>query len=55
MSGLIGLLRTVAPTYFWYAVFEFLEAMCASGIFTCSFALGKPVPYIYIYIYSLVM
>ncbi|KAK9874719.1 hypothetical protein WA026_005536 [Henosepilachna vigintioctopunctata] len=38
--GIFGLIKAFSPTYEWFCVFEFIEAVFAAGIYVCGFILG---------------
>ncbi|XP_044259278.1 organic cation transporter protein-like [Tribolium madens] len=40
LCGVCGLLRTLAPTYIWFLVFEFLDAAFGAGSYVCGFIMG---------------
>ncbi|CAH1373368.1 unnamed protein product [Tenebrio molitor] len=40
ICGLFGLIRSFAPSYEWFLVFEFLDAAFGSGSYICGFVMG---------------
>ncbi|RZC37106.1 solute carrier family 22 member 1 [Asbolus verrucosus] len=40
VCGICGLIRTVAPTYIWFLVLEFLDAIFGAGSYVCGFIIG---------------
>jgi len=41
ISGVFGIARSVAPTYYTFLTFEFLDPLFASGMYSACFILGK--------------
>lgn len=48
--GVCGLLRTLAPSYIWFLVLEFLDAAFGAGSYVCGFIIGTSLDYFYIYL-----
>jgi MFS family permease len=40
ICGLFGLIRSFAPSYEWFLVFEFLDAAFGAGSYICGFVMG---------------
>jgi hypothetical protein len=40
-SAVLALVKTAAPNYVFFAVFEFLEALFSGGIYGIAFVMGK--------------
>lgn len=41
LGGAMGLIRAFSPNYVMYLVFEFLDAMLGSGVYSSGFILGN--------------
>lgn len=41
LSAIIGLLRSLSPTYLWFLLFEFLDPAVGSGAYSSGFILGE--------------
>jgi hypothetical protein len=39
-SAILALIKTAAPNYIFFAIFEFLEALFSGGIYGIAFVLG---------------
>ncbi|BES93527.1 Organic cation transporter [Nesidiocoris tenuis] len=43
LSGLMGILRSLAPTYIWFMTFELLDAIIASGTYSACFIIAMEI------------
>lgn len=41
LSGAAGVMRSFAPSYVWFMIFELLDAIIASGTYSACFIIGK--------------
>lgn len=41
LSTVVGLLRSISPSYLWFLFFEFLDPAIGSGAYSSGFILGK--------------